>query len=315
MQPSTFRTGSIEAASAIMAREWSRHHLGADRRDFHMRFRHRLIGAHVSIGRLAYGTDVRITPVERDHVLLVQMPLRGSSTATFAGSSVRYDRHSLGFIDVRSLNDEQFSADFSMLVLRVRFARLVQHLEALLGVAVRRPLEFEPQVQAGSTAWLGWMPVASALKALDANPHGVSEGFLAGLEFMVLSALLNEQRHTYSAKIAASNAQVAPRHVRKAEEYVRAHAGEAITTATLAAQVGVSVRALYDGFTAFRGVTPADYLRSFRLDRARADLLAGNDLIEEIARRWGFAHPGHFAACYQKRFGEAPARKRRYGRP
>lgn len=99
-----------------------------------------------------------------------------------------------------------------------------------------------------------------------------------------------------------------PRHVRKAQEYLQAHAHEPVQAEQLAAIAGVSMRSLYAGFKDFVGASPMQYLRELRPERARAELL-GSDAanVAAVALRWGFAHLGRFSSEYRQRFGETPS--------
>ena len=98
-----------------------------------------------------------------------------------------------------------------------------------------------------------------------------------------------------------------PRHVRKVQEYLNAHAHEPVRAEDLARVAGVSLRSLYAGFKAFSGVSPMQYLKDLRLERARADLLAGKGSVGSVALLWGFGHLGRFSADYRARFGESPS--------
>ena len=67
--------------------------------------------------------------------------------------------------------------------------------------------------------------------------------------------------------------------------------------------------------SAFRehfGVTPKTYLRAFRLNCVRKDLLvaAPKTPIADVANRWGFWHIGQFASDYRRQFGELPSQAR-----
>lgn len=57
-------------------------------------------------------------------------------------------------------------------------------------------------------------------------------------------------------------------------------------------------------------LSPAQYLRRTRLAAAHHDLAGANpgsgDTVREIAARWGFAHPGRFAAAYRAVYGITP---------
>ncbi len=89
---------------------------------------------------------------------------------------------------------------------------------------------------------------------------------------------------------------------------MRANAASPLTLAEIAAQAGVSVRSLSQGFQQFRGVTPMAMLRAIRLDGVRADLIAAADgeSVTDVALRHGFMHLGRFAGFYRQRFGEMP---------
>lgn len=54
-------------------------------------------------------------------------------------------------------------------------------------------------------------------------------------------------------------------------------------------------------------MSPMQYLRGVRLDRAREDLQAGVGTVSDIAYQWGFTNLGRFARAYRERFGELPS--------
>ena len=76
----------------------------------------------------------------------------------------------------------------------------------------------------------------------------------------------------------------------------------------------MSLRSLYTGFKAFCGVTPMQYLKELRLDRAHAELQGASHgaQVSGVALRWGFGHLGRFSADYHARFGENPSETLRH---
>ena len=104
---------------------------------------------------------------------------------------------------------------------------------------------------------------------------------------------------------------VEPAVVRRAVEFIDAHAAEAIGLARIAAAARVGPRGLQLAFRRHRGVTPLEYVRTVRMERARADLLAADPAaghtVRAIASRWGFTHHGHFAIDYRRRYGCSPS--------
>jgi AraC family ethanolamine operon transcriptional activator len=72
----------------------------------------------------------------------------------------------------------------------------------------------------------------------------------------------------------------------------------------------VSERTLHYAFQEVRGLTPMAYFRACRLNAVRQGLktVADTASVQQIAQRWGFWHPGEFAAAYRRLFGELPSR-------
>ncbi|MBP2448175.1 AraC family transcriptional regulator [Rhizobium leguminosarum] len=101
---------------------------------------------------------------------------------------------------------------------------------------------------------------------------------------------------------------VAPWHVRRAIDYMHANIAEPLTMTVVANDVGVSLRALQTGFKAFRGTSPAGYLRTIRLQAAREQLRdpTNQRSVREICAIWGFGHAGRFSIIYRSTFGESP---------
>ncbi|QIJ60818.1 helix-turn-helix transcriptional regulator [Streptomyces sp. JB150] len=98
--------------------------------------------------------------------------------------------------------------------------------------------------------------------------------------------------------------------VRRAVAYIEDHADQPITVAEIAAAAHVTIRALQYAFRRHLDTTPLAYLRRVRLAQAHRELRAASPLtttVGEIAARWGFAHPGRFAALYREAYGTSPS--------
>ncbi|AVA24345.1 AraC family transcriptional regulator [Rhizobium sp. NXC24] len=132
---------------------------------------------------------------------------------------------------------------------------------------------------------------------------------LALTSFQEMFCLLMVQNLPHTLSNTGSRVQtIAPRQLRRALEFARAHIAMPITITDMAAAAGVSVRALQINFRRFLNVTPMAYLRQLRLDGARQDLLTATPsaTVSEIARRWGFIHLGRFSQEYRTAFGVLP---------
>jgi AraC-like DNA-binding protein len=101
-----------------------------------------------------------------------------------------------------------------------------------------------------------------------------------------------------------------PASVRRALEFIEAHARDPLTLDEIARSAGVGPRALQEAFRRHRGTTPLAHLRATRLDRAHRELQAADPgcgvTVAAVAARWGFAHRGRFADAYRRSYGRAP---------
>jgi AraC-like DNA-binding protein len=70
--------------------------------------------------------------------------------------------------------------------------------------------------------------------------------------------------------------------------------------------IGMKPRTVQKYFHEIYGMGPTEYFRVRRLNRARTDLLQGNNNVSEVALQWGFSHLGRFAGRYKTHFGESP---------
>jgi transcriptional regulator GlxA family with amidase domain len=126
----------------------------------------------------------------------------------------------------------------------------------------------------------------------------------------ILSGLLLTADHDLRALLDRGSPRIGPTAVRRAHTYIEQHADQALTVTQVAAQVGVSVRALQQAFQRSLNITPNQLIRHIRLTRAHADLLAADPAetqVSDIAARWGFAHPGRFATYYSARYAVHPS--------
>jgi len=193
--------------------------------------------------------------------------------------------------------------------LRARMHHLAMGRVSLSRLHYGAPVQIEPDRLEGF--YLVQMPLAGTADGRCGGQHIQSTPELASVlspQQPVASALLDSQPHQADADAAPRNPRaLMPRHVRRVQEHLHAHADEPISADQLASLAGVSQRSLYAGFSACLGMGPMHYLRTLRLDRARADLQTGRGTVASVALHWGFAHLGRFSADYRQRFGEHPS--------
>jgi AraC-like DNA-binding protein len=173
-------------------------------------------------------------------------------------------------------------------------ATLESHFTALTGRELRGPLVFD--VAMGLTSVAGVGPILK-LFAEGLEQPSISSFLVASLRDALLTALLTGTRHSASSLLEAPPRRAAPASVRRAEEFIEAHAGEPISLADIVAAAGVSERSLRAAFIAARGMAPGAFLRRRRFEIARQRLLAGapGTTVASVVASLGFVSGGRFS--------------------
>lgn len=303
-----FASRDLNETRAMVSRVMKPHHLAVhgtgQRVDARM---HHLALGDVSISRLRHGADVDIEPGALDDFFLVMMPLAGRATIDCGGEHLDSWTDVASVLSPHLATRMRWSADCDQLMVRIARPFMERMLAAQLGHALDQPLTFALGLHWRESP--AWQCLLNYLVDCAEQPVSPAEHklVLAHIEQLVAATLLATQPHNYREAPLARRSAVLPRHVRRVQDYLQAHAHEPVRAETLASIAGVSLRSLYAGFQDFCGVSPMQYLRDLRLDRARADLLAGGHTVAGIALRWGFGHLGRFSADYKARFGEHPS--------
>ena len=129
------------------------------------------------------------------------------------------------------------------------------------------------------------------------------------LEQAVQIAFLYASRHSFSHLLENQESLPAPWVVRRIEEFIEANWQRPITIERLAAEAGVSTRAIFRAFERSRGYSPMAFAKAIRLKRAREILTSGDPCVSVTAAAFksNFASPSRFAKNYREAFGELPS--------
>ena len=204
------------------------------------------------------------------------------------------------------------SDDNQRMSIQIDEARLLRILEALLDEACPDCPTFKPAVNWADPAHAPIARMAQHLVEEAGEPEGLFsvplalETFTDALVHLVLARL----PHSYSERLMTPRSPAVPRQLRRAEEFIVAHAGDAISIADVAAAAGCSTRALQLAFRQFRETTPLAFLHEVRLQAVRAALSASPAPASVIARNFGFSNGARFRASYLRRFGQLPPKSR-----
>ena len=223
--------------------------------------------------------------------------LRGSAELCVDGKVIRM-REGTGFVSRPRRMSASFSSDCVRLVVRLD-ANVLRDLTLPDGSEFRLS-------NPGMAAWLGQVQgLLSCPSLMEAVGHDA--GACAHME-KLLSALLQSGQDS-SSEIERQT-PVASRDVRRAEAFMRSHSHDDISLADIVAAADVATRTLQNNFMRYRAITPMQYLLRIRLEAAREQLIAGDEVsnVTNVALEAGFKHPSRFASFYRQQYGELPSK-------
>lgn len=304
-----FASTDLDEVRSMVGRVMKPHQLtrtaGGERLDARM---HYTGLGDLSLSRLRYGATVRIEPGPLESFFLVQMPLCGTAAIESGGQRIDSSPELASVLSPECDTRMCWEAGNDQVMLRISRSLVERTLVGYLGHPLDKPLHFELGFR-----WRDCAPWSCLLSYLvdcathypDLEQHKL---VLSQVEQLAASILLTSHLHNYSETAPARRSSILPRHVRRAQDYLQAHAHEPLSVEQLAQVAGVSVRSLYSGFKEFLGVSPMHYLRDLRMERARTELLSGEAAsVAGVALHWGFAHMGRFSNDYKARYLETPS--------
>ncbi|NMH96628.1 AraC family transcriptional regulator [Pseudonocardia sp. K10HN5] len=305
-------TQDLEQARDIITRVYIPHALRTrDGSPLDFRLRH-LRSDRLTVGHCIYGADAELTVPPMRDCYHVNMTLHGHTAVSQRREAATTVGGESGVILGPS---EPFTVRWSpeavQYALKLPRLSLEAHLARLINRAVDRPVRFDLGFDLSGAPGQALLSAVRFLREELTRPGGISTMPMARdqLESLVMTQLLLTIPNEYSGLLHAPDRPAGRHVVRAALELIDAHPEETLTVAELAEAVGTSARGLQRGFANSIGMSPTAYVRSVRLDRVRAELLAGapGATISDVAMRWGFFHLGRFAHQYKERFGIRPS--------
>jgi transcriptional regulator GlxA family with amidase domain len=94
--------------------------------------------------------------------------------------------------------------------------------------------------------------------------------------------------------------------VARAIGWIETHYDRLIRIDNLAKHVGMSVASLNRHFRAVTGMSPLQYQKHLRLQRARIQLIAAPHDVAAIGYAVGYRNPSQFSREYRRMFGAPP---------
>lgn len=94
--------------------------------------------------------------------------------------------------------------------------------------------------------------------------------------------------------------------VARAIDWIKAHYDQVIRIDDVAREVGVSVSSLNRHFRAVTAMSPLQFQKQLRLQKARLRLIAAPDEVAAVGHAVGYDSPSQFSREYRRMFGAPP---------
>lgn len=266
----------------------------------------------ITLTRFAYGVPVHLDRFDPDAGnILVLNTLRGALRHQQDGGQHVSTAAGDSFVVDCSRTDYWLDADASHMQLNLTIPHDVVENIATRWLGGRPdPQLWTQRVAFGGTGSRWHTLLAYAVRSIQADGSLLlGTNAAAHLEEMLCVELLQAWSERAGLPLRAATA-AAPHYVCRAEQIMAAEAAQPPTIGAIAERVGVSTRALSDGFRRTRGMTPQQFLRQRRLEgfhRALQQARSG-DTVTAVAADWGFVNLGALAKRYYEHFGQLPSR-------
>ena len=280
------------------------------------------VGA-VAVSDITFRSDMVVECDEVGAGYYVHLPIAGRLESRHGGSKLTATREVAAVYSPGGGSFAgQWAAGSRVLCVRLDGAAVATALARLPGREPVPRISFELAMNTRQGLSRTWVEQLLVLCRQPAGPDGLLAHPLVfrPLAESLVNGFLLAAEHSRSTAVAAAAAVVEPTPpatIRKAIDRIESDPREPLSVSDLADWCGVGARALQHGFQRHVGMSPMAYLRDARLRRADAELRAAaapDDTVASIARRWGFAHPGRFAAAYEAKYGQPPGRTLRAAR-
>ncbi|AJC22878.1 AraC family transcriptional regulator [Pandoraea pulmonicola] len=270
---------------------------------------HHLPLGPLSLSRLRYGGDVTVVPARPDEDnFIISLPLGGKANFAYGAASTGLSRGHGTIVGPYHEFRLDIGASFDQLMLRLNRQRVESVCASMLGTARLEPVHFDLALAAPPAPWLTLLETAASLTAL-----GNSQAYprlLLQLEELLIETLLLTQPNSFSESLNATPRRAPAAQIRRAMAYMLERIGEPIRLSDVARECGVSLRSMQLGFQRDLDVSPAQWLRAQRLERAYEALASatpGSVSVTDVALQWGFVHLGEFSAHFRRRYGKKPS--------
>ena len=272
---------------------------------------------NISLTYLSYGDGAsmkaRIHDDQCADIIMINIPTAGTGRFEQHGEScdITLDKGLVfNMQQPFSFNTESCS----VLALSFSIETMRQHARSLIGEKIDLiDFQFDPTIDLTTPAGQSLRNAITYVAQEMSGPLGSLNNPVAyaNLENYLLTQFITLQPNAFMALPQSTiTPTVMPYYIKRARDYIHAHAHEKVTLQDLSVHAGCSYRTLQSAFNKTFSISPMAYLKTVRLEGVREALLDANNkelTVSDIAGKWGFVHMGRLAKSYKEQFGILPS--------
>jgi AraC-like DNA-binding protein len=303
------QTSSTEFADAEahLSTSYCNHHLEPGPNRSALDFRHASLALDRSgFNLLQYGEEVSIAS-SFENFYMLEMPVAGGVDIHFGAETLQSGAGvalllSPGprFVSRWRAGTRQMMLQIDRVALEERFAALARRPRA------EHPI-FNPVISLNSAHGRYIKSAFSGLAEALADPQVAAQDDLEAVVPALIDELLQNIAYRQGASIVPERLHATPRQVKLAIDLFKARYAERLMMPAVAREIGISERALYEGFQRYYQRSPYDILTRIRMEAARSLMKQDGLSAAEAAHRVGVRHLGRFSATYREVFGILPS--------
>ncbi|SEK22896.1 AraC family transcriptional regulator [Pacificibacter marinus] len=309
----TFSSGRFEDAEAHLSQSFCRHRLVP----FGMRsveFSH----VSASLGKqafntLSYGSEIEVQANGFEDFYMFEMPLRGGVDIAIGQQQALSLPGRALFLSPGQKFRSRWRPDTYQWMLQISQRSIQTAFEARAHRRMSADIVFDPVVELATAHGKSLTQAMRGLAhVVDRFDSADTEAFQRKID-TVVDLLISNLPYFRDGSPVPERLYATPRHVHLAVEILRGRFHMPVAIADVAQDVGVSERALYDGFQRYYQKPPYEVLMRIRMDAARHLIRTGNLPLSDVAKQVGMPHQSRFSGQYRKTFGVLPLADRRRG--
>jgi AraC-like DNA-binding protein len=301
-------TRELADAEAHMSHSYCSHRLEPTSGRPALDFRHASLALSDSgFNLLQYGDEVVVAAGGFEDFYMLEMPLSGGVDINFGAETV-CSRPGVAlllspgprFVSRWRAGTRQWMLQIDRKAMESRLAALSRRSQPGL------PL-FNPVIDLSSDHGRYIRNAFASLADALADPDTPRQADLQTLVPAIIDELLRNIAYQRGASVVPERLHATPRHVKQAIDLFRIRFADRLLMPAVAREIGISERALYEGFQRYYQRAPYEVLTRIRMETARSLMRDEGLTAAEAARKVGIRHLGRFSATYREIFGVLPS--------